>query len=116
MEKIHKHQVEKVLPYQYEPEAGAETSNFSDESDSEDGSVLSSSEEEVDTEFERANAWRLETLSWCKCGHHLSSVSRIPNWVSSLSKSISWFTDSNALQISRKIAPFILPSSMSVKH
>ena len=23
----------------------------------------------VDTEFERANAWRLETLSWCKCGH-----------------------------------------------
>ena len=69
MEKIHKHQVEKVLPYQYEPEAGAETSNFSDESDSEDGSVLSSSEEEVDTEFERANAWRLETLSWCKCGH-----------------------------------------------
>ena len=69
MEKIHKHQVEKVLPYQYEPEASAETSNFSDESDSEDGSVLSSCEEEVHTEFERANAWRLETLSFCKCGY-----------------------------------------------
>ena len=58
-----------ILPYQYEPEPGAETSSISDESDSEQGSVLFSAEEEVDTEFERANAWRLETLSWCKCGH-----------------------------------------------
>ena len=30
---------------------------------------MSSSEEEVDTEFETASAWRLETLSRCKCGH-----------------------------------------------
>ena len=69
MENIHENEVEAILPYQYEPEPGAETSSISDESDSEQGSVLFSSEEEVDTEFERANAWRLETLSWCKCGH-----------------------------------------------
>ena len=74
MESIHEHQVKEVLPCQYEPEAGAETSSFSDESDSEQGNDLSSSEEEVDTEFERANAWRLETLSWCKCGHCTSST------------------------------------------
>ena len=69
MENIHENRVEVILPYQYEPEPGAETSSISDEIDSEQGSVLFSSEEEVDTEFERANAWRLETLSWCKCGH-----------------------------------------------
>ena len=56
MENIHENQVGEVLPYQYEPVAGAGTSNFSDESDSEQSSVLSSSEEEVDNEFERANA------------------------------------------------------------
>ncbi len=66
MENIHEHQVGEVLPYQFEPEVGAETSSLSDESNSEQGSVLSLSEEEVDT---KANAWRLETLSWCKCGH-----------------------------------------------
>lgn len=77
MENIREHQVEEVLPYQFEPEAGAETQNFSDESDSEQGSVLSSSEEEVDNEFERANAWRLETLSWCKCGHCALSTKAI---------------------------------------
>ena len=56
MENIHENQVEAILPYQYEPEPGAETSSIRDESDSEQGSVLFSSEEEVDTEFERANA------------------------------------------------------------
>ena len=69
MENIHEHQVEEILPYQYEPEPGAETSIISDESDSEQGSVLSLSEEEIDNEFERANAWHLETPTWCKCGH-----------------------------------------------
>ena len=76
MENIHENQVE-VLPYQFEPVAGAGTSNFSDESDSEQSSVLSSSEEEVDNEFERANAWRLENLSWCKCGHCALSTKAI---------------------------------------
>ena len=38
MENIHENQVEAILPYQYEPEPGAETSSISDESDSEQGS------------------------------------------------------------------------------
>ena len=28
-----------------------------------------SSDEEIDHVFEAKNAWRLESLSWCKCGH-----------------------------------------------
>ena len=39
MENIHENQVEAILPYQYEPEPGAETSSISDKSDSEQGSV-----------------------------------------------------------------------------
>ena len=77
MGNIHENQVEAILPYQYEPEPGAEASSISDESDSEQGSVLFSSEEDVDTEFERANAWRLQTLSWCKCGHCAVSLALI---------------------------------------
>ncbi|XP_028397463.1 uncharacterized protein LOC114535959 [Dendronephthya gigantea] len=77
MEKIHENQVDEVLPYQFEPETGAETSDLSDESDSERGSVLSSSEDEVDNNFEIANAWRLETLSWCKCGRCALSAKTI---------------------------------------
>ena len=76
-ENIHEHQVEEILPYQYEPEPGAETSSISDESDSKQGSVLSSSEEEIDTEFERVNAWRLKTPTWCKCGHCAVSTKTI---------------------------------------
>ena len=44
----HENQVEAILSYQYEPEPGAETSSISNESDSEQGSVLFSSEGEVD--------------------------------------------------------------------
>ena len=69
MVNIHENQEEAILLYQYDPEPVAETTGNSDERDCEQGSVLFSSEEEVDTEFERANAWRLQTLSWCKCGH-----------------------------------------------
>ena len=68
MDNFHENQVEAILPYQYEPEPGAETSSISDESDSKQGSVLFSSVE-VGTEFKRANARRLETLSWCRCDH-----------------------------------------------
>ena len=39
--------------------------------------MLSSSEEEVDNEFERANTWCLENLSWCKCGHCALSTKAI---------------------------------------
>ena len=74
---MHENQVEVILLYQYEPQPGAETSSISVESDSEQGSVLFSSEEEVDTDFERANPWRLETLSWCKCGHCAVSLALI---------------------------------------
>lgn len=59
MVNIYKHQVEEILPYQYDLKPGAETSSFSDESDSEQGSVYTSSVEEVYYEFGRANAWRL---------------------------------------------------------
>ena len=45
------------------------TMKYINESDSEKGCVLSSSQEEVNTEFKRANAWHLETLSWCKRDH-----------------------------------------------
>ena len=58
-----------VLPYHYEPEVGGKGTNISDESDSDRESNSSSSSEETDQEFETANAWRLQTLSWCKCGH-----------------------------------------------
>ena len=51
------HQVEEILPYEYKPEPGVETSSFIDESYPEQDSVYASCEEEVDTEFERTNAW-----------------------------------------------------------
>ena len=64
-----KNQVVQVLPYhQFEPEPGLQTSNSGDESDSEEESA-ESSDEEIDHVFEAKNAWRLESLSWCKCGH-----------------------------------------------
>ena len=90
MENIHENQVEAILPYQYEPEPGAETSSISDESDSEQGSVLFSSEEEVDTEFERANAWHLETLSWCKCGHCAVSLALIIECFCCVAKAVEY--------------------------
>ena len=68
MENIHKNQVVQVSPYQCEPEMGLQTSNSGDESDSEEESA-ESSDEEVDHVFEAKNAWRLGSLSWCKCGH-----------------------------------------------
>lgn len=67
MESILDNQVDEVLPYQFEPEPGLQTSNSGDDSDSEEDSA--SSEEEVDHVLEAENAWRLESLSWCKCGH-----------------------------------------------
>ena len=69
MENIHENQVGEVLPYQYEPEVGEKGTNISDESDSDRERDLSSSSKEIDQEFETANAWRLQTVSWCKCGH-----------------------------------------------
>ena len=67
MENIQKNQVDRILPYQFEPEPGLQTSNSGDESDSDEQSELS--DEEIHHVFEAKNAWRLESLSWCKCGH-----------------------------------------------
>ena len=52
MENIHENQVGEVLPYQYEPEVGEKTSDVTDQSDSEQESDSSSSDEEIDHEFE----------------------------------------------------------------
>ena len=57
MENINVHQVEEILPYEYKPEPGVETSSFIDKSYPEQYSVYTSCEEEVDTEFERTNSW-----------------------------------------------------------
>ena len=65
MEEIHNNQPNEVLPYQYEPEATGNTSSGAESSDSESAS---SSDEEVDEVFEIENAWRLQSLNWCKCG------------------------------------------------
>jgi hypothetical protein len=58
MENIHENQVGEVLvlPYQYEPQVGEKTSDVTDQSDSEQWSDSSSSDEEIDHEFESANA------------------------------------------------------------
>ena len=68
MENIHDNQVEEVLPYQYEPEPGLQSSSSGDESGSEAESE-STDEGDIDMAFESENAWRLQSLSWCKCGH-----------------------------------------------
>ena len=69
MDRIHENQVGEILPYQFEPEPPTKTSDASDDSDTDQSDVTTSSDEDVDHEFERANAWRLLDLSWCKCGH-----------------------------------------------
>ncbi|XP_028415471.1 uncharacterized protein LOC114538490 [Dendronephthya gigantea] len=69
METIHKNQVDEVLPYQHEPEIGEKSQNLSEYSDSDVDSESLSSDEEHDHIFEEQNAWRLESLDWCKCGN-----------------------------------------------
>ena len=66
MEDIHSNQVEEVLPHQYEPTT---TENSDDDINSDSDSESSSDEEVVDEAFEVENAWRLQSLKWCKCGH-----------------------------------------------
>ena len=77
MQNIHENQTGEVLPYQYEPEVGRKGTNISDESDSDRESNSSSSSEdlEIDQEFETANAWRIQTPSWCKHGQKSRTVS-----------------------------------------
>ena len=57
-ENIHKNQVVQLLPYQFEPEPGLQTTNSGDESDSEEESA-ESSDEEIDHVFEKMlGAWK----------------------------------------------------------
>ena len=78
MERLHENQVGEVLPYQYEPEVGEKAASMTDQSDLEQESdSASSDDDQIDHEFETANAWRLETLSWCKCGNCTLSTKTI---------------------------------------
>ena len=69
MDRIHENQAGEILPYQFEPQPSTKTSDASDDSDTDQSDLTTSSDEDVDHEFERANAWCLLDLSWCKCGH-----------------------------------------------
>ena len=77
MEEIHNNQPNEVLQYQYQPEATGNTSSGAECSDSESAS---SSDEEVDEVFEIENAWRLQSLSWCKCGQCTLSTKAIESF------------------------------------
>ena len=62
MDSIHENQVGEILPYQFEPEPSTKTSDASDDkfdNDTDQSDVTTSSDEDVDHEFKRANAWRL---------------------------------------------------------
>ena len=75
MDRIHENLVGKILPNQFEPEPSTKTSDASDDNDTDQSDVTTSSEEDVDHEFERANSRRLLDLSWFKCGHWSLSIS-----------------------------------------
>ena len=64
MDDIHSNQSTEVLPYQFEPEFKPDDVECESDGGSDD-SLSSSSETE---NFEEQNAWRLQTLDWCKCG------------------------------------------------
>ncbi len=55
---------EEIQPYMYEPNPGDDV-----ESEAGSHSSTSSSEDDVDEEFEQANSWRLSSLEWRKYGH-----------------------------------------------
>ena len=57
IENIHKNRVGKVLPYQFEPEAGANVSNISDENSEQESDSLCL----TDHELERVNSSRLQS-------------------------------------------------------
>ena len=62
MDRIRENQVGEILPYQFEPEPSTKTNDASDDNDTDQSDVTTSSDEDVDHEFERANAWRLLIL------------------------------------------------------
>ena len=58
MDRIHENQVGEILPYQFELEPSTKTSDASDGNDTDQSDLTTSSDEDVDHEFESANAWR----------------------------------------------------------
>ena len=59
MDRIHENQVGEMLLYKFEPEPSTKTSDASNDNDTAQSDVTTSSDEDVDHEFKRANAWRL---------------------------------------------------------
>ncbi|XP_031563621.1 uncharacterized protein LOC116299126 [Actinia tenebrosa] len=74
MEEIQTNQLNEVLSYLFEPEPTDNSINGSENSDSES---QSSSEDEGHQTFDVENAWRLQTLSCCKCGQCTLSTKAI---------------------------------------
>ena len=62
IDRIHENQVGEILPYQFEPKPSTKTNDASDDNDTDQSDVTTSSGEDVDHELERANAWRLLDL------------------------------------------------------
>ena len=77
MENIHKQPKDGRTKSNLNQRAGVNTNDVSDERTSEQDIDMSSSHEEVDLELEIANAWRLESLIWCKCRHCFLSTKTI---------------------------------------
>ena len=62
MDRIQENQAGEILPYQFEPEPSTKTGDASDDNDTDQSDVTTSSDEDVDHELERgkrANSWRL---------------------------------------------------------
>ena len=66
---------ELIQPYMFEPNKG-DQEEASDNSSDDSSSV----ESEFDEEFEGANAWRLFSLDWCKCGNCTLMVKTIESF------------------------------------
>ena len=55
MDRIRENQVGEIFLYQFEPEPSTKTSDASDDNDTGQSDVITSSDEDVDHQFERAN-------------------------------------------------------------
>ena len=80
MDRIHENQAGEKLPHQFEPEPSTKIGDASDDNDTDQSDVTTSSDEDVDHELERgerANDWRLLDLSWCKCGRSSLSTKAV---------------------------------------
>ena len=65
MDRIHENQAGEILPHQFESEPSTKTGDASDDNDTDQSDVTTSSDEDVDHKLERgkrANDWRLLDL------------------------------------------------------